>query len=79
MRKKILEWLFANKLKDYWDLLNENIKIRDEYINEIKENIKIREDYIEELKSHSATLDLLKQVANVCKKHNIDIDEELET
>jgi hypothetical protein len=79
MRKKILEWLFANELKDYWDLLNENIKIREEYLNEIKENIKIRDDYIKELESHSKTLSLLKQVVDVCKKYNIDIDEELET
>lgn len=79
MRKKILEWLFANELKDYWDLLNENIKIREEYINEIKENIKIRNDHIKELDSHLKTLGLLKQVVDVCKKHNIDIDEELET
>ena len=79
MRKKILKWLFANELKDYWDLFQENIKIREEYINEIKETIKIRSDYVKELDSHLNTLDILKQVLDVCKKYNIDIDKELES
>lgn len=64
MRKKILEWLFDGKLKDYWDLFNENIKIRDEHIKTLEE--------------YSKTLKQMRQLIEVCIKHGIDIDEELE-
>ena len=64
MRKKILEWLFANELKDYLDLLNENIKIRGEHI-------KTLENYCD-------TLEKMQQLIEVCIKHRIDVDEELE-
>lgn len=37
MRKKILKWLFDNELKDYLDLLKENIKIRDNHIKTLEE------------------------------------------
>ena len=64
MRKKILEWLFDNELKDYGDLLNENIKIRDEHIKT--------------LKNYCDTLDKMQRLIEVCIEHKIDVDEELE-
>lgn len=65
MRKKILEWLFAKELKDYWDLLKENITIRDERIKTLKD--------------YCVTLDKMRHLIEVCIEHGIDVDEELET
>lgn len=64
MRQLILKWLFDNELKDYLDLLNENIKIRDEHI-------KTLENYCD-------TLEKMRRLIEVCIKHRIDVDEELE-
>lgn len=64
MRQLILKWLFDNELKDYYKLLQENIKIRDEHIKTLK-------DYCD-------TLDKMRQLIEVCVKHGIDVDEELE-
>lgn len=64
MRKKILKWLFDNELKDYGDLLSENIKIRDEHIKT--------------LEKYGDTLEKMRQLIEVCIKHRIDVDEELE-
>ena len=65
MRKLILKWLFDNELKDYWDLLKENIKIRDNHIKTLEE--------------YSKTLTQMLQLIDLCIKHGIDVDEELET
>jgi hypothetical protein len=65
MRKKILEWLFDNELKSYWDLFKENIKIRDEHIKTLEE--------------YGKTLKQMQQLIDLCIKHGIDVDEELET
>lgn len=64
MRKLILKWLFDNELKDYWDLLKENIKIRDNHIKTLEE--------------YSKTLTQMRQLIDLCIKHGIDVDEELE-
>lgn len=64
MRKLILKWLFDNELKSYWDLFQENIKIRDKHI-------KTLEDYCD-------TLNKMRQLIDLCIKHGIDVDEELE-
>lgn len=64
MRKRILKWLFANELKDYWDLLKENIKIRDNHIKTLEE--------------YGKTLKQMRQLIDLCIKHGIDVDEELE-
>ena len=64
MRKRILKWLFANELKDYWDLLQENIKIRDNHIKTLEE--------------YGKTLKQMRQLIDLCIKHGIDVDEELE-
>lgn len=64
MRQLILKWLFDNELKDYYKLLQENIKIRDEHIKTLK-------DYCD-------TLDKMRRLIEVCIEHKIDIDEELE-
>ena len=65
MRRLILKWLFDNELKDYYKLLQENIKIRD--------------NHIKTLKDYGDTLDKMLQLIEVCVKHGIDVDEELET
>ena len=64
MRKLILKWLFNNELKSYWDLFQENIKIRDNHIKTLKE--------------YCDTLDKMRQLIDLCTKHGIDVDEELE-
>ena len=64
MRQKILKWLFDNELKDYYKLLQENIKIRDEHIKT--------------LKNYCDTLDKMQRLIEVCIEHKIDVDEELE-
>lgn len=64
MRKKILEWLFDNELKSYLDLLQENIKIRDNHIKTLEE--------------YGKTLKQMRQLIDLCIKHGIDVDEELE-
>lgn len=64
MRKRILKWLFANELKDYWDLLQENIKIRD--------------NHIKTLEKYGETLKQMRQLIDLCIKHGIDVAEELE-
>ena len=64
MRKKILKWLFDNELKDYWDLFSENIKIR--------------EEHIKTLENYCDILEKMQRLIEVCVKHKIDVDEELE-
>lgn len=64
MRELILKWLFDNELKDYYKLLQENIKIRD--------------NHIKTLKDYGDTLEKMLQLIEVCVKHGIDVDEELE-
>ena len=64
MRKKILKWLFDNELKDYWDLFSENIKIR--------------EEHIKTLENYCDILEKMQRLIEVCVKHRIDVDEELE-
>ena len=65
MRKIILKWLLKDKeIKDYWKLFEENIKIRDEHIKTLKD--------------YGDTLDKMRQLIEVCVKHGIDVDEELE-
>lgn len=65
MRQLILKWLFDNELKDYYNLLQENIKIRGEHIKTLKD--------------YGDTLDKMRRLIEVCIKHKIDVDEELET
>lgn len=64
MRQRILKWLFDSDLKDYYELLQENRKIREQHI-------KTLEDY-------SNTLDTFIKVLDICKEHNICVEEELE-
>ena len=64
MRKRILKWLFDNELKSYWDLFQENIKIRDNHIKTLEE--------------YGKTLKQMQQLIDLCTKHGIDVDEELE-
>ena len=64
MRERILKWLFDNELKSYWDLLQENIKIRN--------------DHIKTLEEYGKTLNEMRQLIDLCIKHGIDVDEELE-
>lgn len=64
MRQLILKWLFDGELKDYYKLLLENIKIRDEHIKT--------------LKNYCDTLDKMQRLIEVCIEHKIDVDEELE-
>ena len=64
MRKRILKWLFDNELKSYWDLFEENIKIRNEHIKTLKE--------------YGKTLKQMRQLVDLCVKHGIDVDEEFE-
>ena len=64
MRERILKWLFDNELKSYWDLLQENIKIRS--------------DHIKTLEEYGKTLNEMRQLIDLCIKHGIDVDEELE-
>ena len=65
MRKIILKWLLKEKeIKDYWKLFEENIKIR--------------EEHIKTLKDYGDTLDKMRQLIEVCVKHGIDVNEELE-
>lgn len=64
MRKLILKWLFDSELKSYWDLFQENIKIRD--------------SHIKTLQDYCRTLDKMQQLIEVCIKHGIDVDKELE-
>ena len=64
MRERILKWLFESKLKNYWDLFQENIKIR--------------EEHIKTLKNYCDTLDKMRQLIELCIEHGIDVDEELE-
>lgn len=64
MRKRILKWLFNEELKTYWDLFQENIKIRDNHIKTLEE--------------YGKTLKQMRQLIDLCIKHGIDVDEELE-
>lgn len=64
LRTRILKWLFDNELKSYWDLFRENIKIRN--------------DHIKTLEEYGKTLKQMRQLIDLCIKHGIDVDEELE-
>ena len=64
MRKLILKWLFDNELKSYWDLFQENIKIRNNHIKTLEE--------------YGKTLKQMRQLIDLCIKHGIDVDEEFE-
>ena len=64
MRERILKWLFDNELKSYWNLFQENIKIRDNHIKTLEE--------------YGETLKQMRQLIELCIKHGIDVDEELE-
>ena len=83
MRKIILKWLLKDKeiilkcllkekeIKDYWKLFEENIKIRKELISTI-------DSHLETLKTSRENCDTFIKVPNICKEHNICVEEELE-
>ena len=72
MRKLILKWLLKEQK------LQEFLKDSKDYLNLLKENIKIRGEHMETLKNYGENLKQMKQLIDVCIKHGIDVDEELE-
>lgn len=72
MRKLILKWLLKEQK------LQEFLKDSKDYLNLLEENIKIRGEHIETLKNYGENLKQMKQLIDVCIKHGIDVDEELE-
>ena len=52
LRKLILRWLFGtDNISDYDELLVDNITTSKKLIKELNEHIKTREDYIDELRT----------------------------
>lgn len=80
MRKLILKWLLGNvEIKTYWDLFQENIKIREEHIKTLEEHIKALNKHQQTLELAQESVSILERLLKVCKEHGIDVDEELET
>lgn len=71
MRKRILEWLFGtSNIKRYIELLEDSIKLTEDFIKANKTHLETLEKYGEEL-------DFSLKLLRLCEKHEIDICEEL--
>ena len=83
MRKLILKWLLKDK--NFSNFFESTKKEINSYIKLLEENIKIRQKYIDAIDEHLRTLKksreflrLTDEMIEICKKHKIDLDEELE-
>lgn len=71
MKKLMLNWLFGvDNIKDYMDLLVENINCRQEHIKEI-------ENHIETLNREKENIDIMLKLIKICENHGINVDEEI--
>lgn len=71
MRKRILEWLFGTSdIKRYVELLEDSIKLTEDFIKANKTHLETLEKYGEEL-------DFSLKLIHICEEHEIDIDKEL--
>lgn len=64
LKKLILEWLFGT----------DNVK---DYLNLLSENIKLIERLIAELDDHRESLNIIRKLVKICENHSIDVDEEI--
>jgi len=71
MKKLILEWLFGtDNIKDYMDLLRDNLH----YIERL---IKANDNHIKTLERHKKDLITMRKLIKICENHGINVDEEI--
>jgi intergrase/recombinase len=72
IRRLILKWLLGVDNVDLFRMvIDENTRVRKGYI----ENL---ENYLETLSKEKEIIDNMRKLIQVCKNHDIDIDEEIE-
>lgn len=78
MRKLILRWLFGtDDIRDYMELLRDDIHHHDDNIRHCEECIKLINDHRKSLERAKLTLDTARKLIQICENHGIDVDEEI--
>lgn len=91
MRKAIIKWLFGEEWEEYWDLHKKYIEELSSARGLLKENIKLRNEHIQELKNHMEEIDSHKKtialaeslleenkiLRKLCILHGITIESEV--